>query len=179
MTEFSRTGEYSFVLGYEESYGYLAGTYARDKDAVVASLLVAEAAIFYKRQGLTLYEVLQQLYERHGYYMEALQSRTLKGKDGLELMRALMDDWRNSSPSAVAGVAVAERLDYLDDVHGLPLENVLKYILADGSWFCLRPSGTEPKIKMYFAVQGTSASDAAAKLNAIISDVMTRIDSSI
>ncbi|MCI3921376.1 phospho-sugar mutase [Paenibacillus sp. TRM 82003] len=179
MTAFERTGEHSFVFGYEESYGYLAGTYARDKDAVVASLLVAEAAVYYKRKGLTLYDVLQRLYERHGYYLEGLQSRTLKGKDGLELMRRLMEEWRLHSPASVAGLAVSERLDYLEDVHGLPLENVLKFVLEDGSWFCLRPSGTEPKIKMYFAVKGADAADAAAKLDALTTGVMARVDASI
>ncbi|TLS50547.1 phospho-sugar mutase [Paenibacillus antri] len=179
MTEFERTGERSFVFGYEESYGYLAGTYARDKDAVVASLLIAEAALYYKRQGLTLYDVLQRLYERHGYYLEGLQSRTLKGKDGLEKMRGLMDAWRGAAPSTVAGLAVAQRLDYMEDVHGLPLENVLKYVLEDGSWFCLRPSGTEPKIKMYFAVQGANADDARTKLEALTADVMGRVDAAI
>jgi phosphoglucomutase len=179
MTEFERTGARSFVFGYEESYGYLAGTYARDKDAVVASLLVAEAALYYKRRGLTLYDVLQRLYERHGYYLEGLQSRTLKGKDGLEQMRALMEAWRASAPSTVAGLSVAQRLDYMEDVHGLPLENVLKYVLEDGSWFCLRPSGTEPKIKMYFAVQGADAADAKAKLDRLTADVMGRVDAAI
>jgi len=179
MTQFERTGEASFIFGYEESYGYLAGTYARDKDAVVASLLIAEAAVYYKRQGLTLYDVLQKLYERHGHYLESLQSRTLKGKDGLEKMRALMDDWRANPPADVAGLAVSQRLDYLEDVHGLPLENVLKYILEDGSWFCLRPSGTEPKIKMYFAVRGESAEDARAKLDAVTGAVMSRVDAAV
>lgn len=179
MTAFERTGEHSFVFGYEESYGYLAGTYARDKDAVVASLLTAEAAVYYKRQGLTLYDVLQRLYARHGYYLEGLQSRTLKGKDGLELMRGLMDDWRANPPASAAGLAVTRRLDYLEDVHGLPLENVLKFVLEDGSWFCLRPSGTEPKIKMYFAVKGEDAADAAAKLGALTTDVMSRVDAAI
>ena len=179
MTQFERTGEASFIFGYEESYGYLAGTYARDKDAVVASLLIAEAAVYYKRQGLTLYDVLQKLYERHGHYLESLQSRTLKGKDGLEKMRALMDDWRANPPADVAGLAVSQRLDYLEDVHGLPLENVLKYILEDGSWFCLRPSGTEPKIKMYFAVRGGSAEDARAKLDAVTGAVMSRVDAAV
>ena len=176
MTEFERTGEKTFVFGYEESYGYLAGTHARDKDAVVACLLAAEAALYYKRQGLSLCDVLRRLYERHGYYLEGQQSRTLKGKDGLEKMRALMDDFRFSPPAAAAGWKVAERLDYLEDRHGLPLENVLKYLLEDGSWFCLRPSGTEPKIKIYFSVRGGSEAEARAKLDAVTADVMARVD---
>ena len=179
MTAFEKTGEYAFVFGYEESYGYLAGTYARDKDAVVASLLTAEAALYYKRQGLTLYDVLQRLYERHGYYLEGLQSRTLKGKDGLEKMRGLMDAWRAGAPASIAGLNVARRFDYLEDVHGLPLENVLKYELEDGSWFCLRPSGTEPKIKMYFAVRGADEAGARSKLEALTADVMARVDAAI
>ena len=179
MTEFERTGAFDFIFGYEESYGYLAGTYARDKDAVVASLLVAEAAVHYKQQGMTLYDVLQRLYARHGYYLEALQSRTLKGKDGLALMTSLMDAWRTASPQAVAGIGVASRMDYMQDVHGLPLENVLKFVLEDGSWFCLRPSGTEPKIKMYFAVKADMLAQAQQRLDQIMSDVMERIDSSI
>lgn len=179
MTRFERTGGKSFVFGYEESYGYLAGTYARDKDAVVASLLIAEAALYYKRQGLTLFDVLQRLYQRHGHYLEALESRTLKGKDGLEKMRAMMEDWRSHSPSSLAGIDVVRRLDYMEDVHGLPAENVMKYVLADGSWVCLRPSGTEPKIKMYFAVQGADASDAQGKLDRLLQDVMARIDAAM
>ncbi|WP_199616805.1 phospho-sugar mutase [Paenibacillus alkalitolerans] len=179
MTEFERTGEHSFVFGYEESYGYLAGTYARDKDAVVASLLIAEACIYWKRQGLTLYDVLQRLYERHGFYLETLESRTLKGKDGLQKMREMMDEWRRNSPAAAAGVQITEKLDYMQDVHGLPLENVLKFLLADGSWFCLRPSGTEPKIKMYFGVKGANNEDARNKLDSLVSDVMSRIDAAI
>lgn len=179
MTSFEQTGEHSFVFGYEESYGYLAGTYARDKDAVLASLLIAEAAAFYKAQGVTLYDVLQRLYERHGYYLEELHSRTLKGKDGLEKMRAVMEQWRSAAPAAVAGIKVAQSLDYLEDVHGLPLENVLKYVLEDGSWFCLRPSGTEPKMKVYFAVSGDDAAQARAKLDALTADVMARVDAAI
>lgn len=179
MTQFERTGEHTFVFGYEESYGYLAGNYARDKDAVVASLLIAEAAVHYKRQGLTLYDVLQKLYERHGYYLESLESRTLKGKDGLEKMRALMENWRASKPDQAAGMRIAQRLDYMEDVHGLPLENVLKYVLEDGSWFCLRPSGTEPKLKIYFSVKGSDAAGARAKLDALKADVMGRIDAAI
>ncbi|WP_274362483.1 phospho-sugar mutase [Paenibacillus thermotolerans] len=179
MTQFERTGEHSFIFGYEESYGYLAGNYARDKDAVLASLLIAEACVYWKHKGLSMFDVLQRLYERHGHYLESLQARTLKGKDGLEKMRALMDEWRLHSPSAAAGIPVAEKLDYLQDVHGLPLENVLKFKLEDGSWFCLRPSGTEPKIKTYFAVKGTSGPDAQAKMDALVQDVMSKIDSAI
>jgi phosphoglucomutase len=179
MTEFEKSGEYTFVLGYEESYGYLVGDYARDKDAVVASLLVAEAAAYYQRQGLTLTDLLQQIYARHGYYLENLQARTLKGKDGVAKMSTLMDNWRSNAPQHIAGQPVAQVFDYLQDIHSLPVENVLKFLLQDGSWFCLRPSGTEPKMKMYFAVVGKSEVDAKLKLDQLVSDVMQLVDQAI
>ena len=179
MTEFEKSGEYTFVLGYEESYGYLVGDYARDKDAVVASLLVAEAAAYYQRQGLTLTDLLQQIYARHGYYLENLQARTLKGKDGVAKMSTLMDNWRSNAPKHIAGQPVAQVFDYLQDIHSLPVENVLKFLLQDGSWFCLRPSGTEPKMKMYFAVVGKSEADAKLNLDQLVNDVMQLVDQAI
>ena len=176
MTRYERTGEATFLFGYEESYGYLAGNYARDKDAVVASLLIAEAAAYYKRQGKTLYDVLLELYEKYGYYFEALESRTLKGLDGLKKIQGIMEDWRTSPPAEVAGVRVERVLDYLPGLDGLPPENVLKFMLADGSWFCLRPSGTEPKIKVYFAVRGGKREEAESALKRLIAEVMARVD---
>lgn len=175
MTEYE-DGRYTFLFGYEESYGYLAGTYARDKDAVVASLLISEAAAYYKSQGKTLYDVLQELYGRFGHFLEALESRTLKGKDGLEKIGRIMDAWRNEPPAEVAGKAVTQALDYSQGLDGLPQENVLKYTLEDGSWFCLRPSGTEPKIKIYFSVKGETAEQSASELEALRRAVMSRID---
>lgn len=176
MTQFEQTGEKSFLFGYEESYGYLTGTYARDKDAVVASLLIAEAAAYYKTQGKTLYDVLQQLYGQFGFYMEKLESRTLKGIDGVQQIAAIMEDWRSNPPAAIDGIAVERMLDYAPGLEGLPPENVLKFMLADGSWFCLRPSGTEPKIKIYFAVRGNSSEEAAAAIGRLAEVVMTRVD---
>ncbi|XEC95351.1 phospho-sugar mutase [Paenibacillus tarimensis] len=176
MNEYERTGNHQFLFGYEESYGYLTGNYARDKDAVVASLLICEAAAYYKSQGKTLYDVLLELYERYGTYMERLESRTLKGLDGVQKIRAIMEEWRQSPPSAVAGVRVERVLDYLPGIDGFPPENVLKYMLADGSWFCLRPSGTEPKIKVYFAVCGSSQEDASERMNKLAQQVMARVD---
>lgn len=176
MTKFEQTGEHTFLFGYEESYGYLAGNYARDKDAVVAALLIAEAAAYYKTQGKTLYEVLLELYERYGYYQEQLESRTMKGKDGLERIGRLMEEFRQSPPQTVAGVNVVEVKDYLPGIDGLPPENVLKFFLEDGSWFCLRPSGTEPKIKVYFAVRGTSLANAKERLEKLVREVMARVD---
>lgn len=176
MTEFEKTGEYRFLFGYEESYGYLAGTYCRDKDAVLASMLICEAAAYYKSRGKTLYDVLQELYGKYGYFREQLESRTMKGKDGLEKIKGIMEDWRNNAPASVGDVQVVGVQDYSKGIDGLPTENVLKYTLADDSWFCLRPSGTEPKIKMYFAVRGSSVEDAGERLEQLRVSVMSRVD---
>ncbi len=176
MNQFQQTGEHTFLFGYEESYGYLAGNYARDKDAVVAALLISEAAAYYKQQGKTLYDVLQELYTQFGYFQEGLESRTLKGKDGVAQIQAIMEDWRSNSPAEIGGVKVTEALDYSKGLNGLPKENVLKFMLEDGSWFCLRPSGTEPKIKVYFAVRGDSLSDSEARMNGLKQAVMSRVD---
>lgn len=177
MTQYERNGEQTFLFGYEESYGYLAGTYARDKDAVVASLLICEAAAYYKSQGKTLYDVLLELYAQYGFYLEHLESRTLKGVDGVQQIAGIMQDWRANPPVEVAGTRVAQVLDYLPGLDGLPSENVLKYLLEDGSWFCLRPSGTEPKIKVYFAVRGQSLSKAKDAIGLLAKSVMERVDS--
>ncbi|WP_106767269.1 phospho-sugar mutase [Paenibacillus faecalis] len=176
MTQFEKSGQHSYVFGYEESYGYLAGTYARDKDAVLASMLICEAAAFYKGQGKTLYNVLEELYEQFGYFLEKLESRTLKGKDGIAKIQSIMSDWRSNPPKQMGGAVVETVLDYAEGLNGLPKENVLKYMLADGSWFCLRPSGTEPKIKVYFAVRGQSLEDAEQKLKHLSDQVMARVD---
>jgi len=176
MTGFEQTGEHTFLFGYEESYGYLAGDYARDKDAIIAAMLICEAAAYYKKQGQTLYDVLQELYASFGYFLEKLESKTLKGKDGVEQIRRIMEAWRTSPPSEINGISVAEIEDYEQGINGLPRENVLKFKLADGSWFCLRPSGTEPKIKFYFAVQGSSNAGAAQQLDGIIQYVLSRVD---
>lgn len=176
ITEFERTGEHVFLFGYEESYGYLAGTYARDKDAVVAALLACEAAAYWKAQGKSLYGVLLELYERYGAYLERLESRTLKGKDGLERIRAIMEDWRSRPPAEVAGVRVSGVEDYKDGLNGLPPENALKFLLEDGSWFCLRPSGTEPKIKVYFGVRREGLREARDALDRLAAAVMARVD---
>ncbi|CAH1195451.1 MULTISPECIES: phospho-sugar mutase [Paenibacillus] len=176
MDQFAATGSHTFLFGYEESYGYLAGNYARDKDAILASMLIAEAAAYYKNQGKTLYDVLQDLYSQFGTFLERLESRTLKGKDGVAQIQGKMSDWRSNPPTEVAGVAVQDVLDYSLGLDGLPKENVLKFILADGSWFCLRPSGTEPKIKVYFAVRGESLEDAESRIDRLAAEVMARVD---
>nr|WP_163859991.1 phospho-sugar mutase [Paenibacillus elgii] len=176
MTQFERTGEAEFLFGYEESYGYLAGNYARDKDAVIASMLICEAAAYYKSQGKTLYDVLQELYARHGYFLEKLESRTLKGKDGVEKIQSIMSDWRSAPPEELNGLRIVKVEDFSQGLYGLPSENVLKYTLEDDSWFCLRPSGTEPKIKVYFAVRGTSAQAASEAIEQLVQTVMSRVD---
>lgn len=177
MTEFEKTGSHRFLFGYEESYGYLTGTYARDKDAIVAALLICEAAAYFKSQGKTLYDVLLELYAQFGTYLEKLESRTLKGKDGVEKIAGIMNDWRGNPPAEVAGVKVTKVLDYSGGLDGFPPENVLKFLLDDGSWFCLRPSGTEPKIKVYFAVRKASLAEASEGISNLVSAVMARVDS--
>ncbi|MET3207113.1 UNVERIFIED_CONTAM: phosphoglucomutase [Paenibacillus sp. PvR008] len=176
MNQFDQTGDYTYLFGYEESYGYLAGNYARDKDAVLAAMLIAEAAAYYSTQGKTLYDVLQELYEQFGYFLEKLESRTLKGKDGVAQIQGKMTDWRTTPPLEIAGVKVEKVLDYSQGLDGLPQENVLKFLLEDGSWFCLRPSGTEPKIKVYFAVRGSSLADAEQRISRLVEAVMARVD---
>ncbi|MBM7539988.1 phospho-sugar mutase [Amphibacillus cookii] len=187
IKQYEETGERSFLFGYEESYGYLVGDFVRDKDAVQASMLVAEVAAYYKEQGKTLYQGLQDVFKRYGYYYEGLQSLTLKGKDGAEQIDALLVDFRQRPPKSIANQEIVTIEDYhmseRIDVFGqttepitLPKSNVLKYFLADGSWFCVRPSGTEPKIKFYFAVNGETEAETKAKLNKIETEVMARVD---
>lgn len=176
MTAYEKNGEQTFLFGYEESYGYLSGTYARDKDAVVASMLISEAAAYYSSQGKTLYDVLEELYAQYGNYLEGLESRTLKGFDGVQKIGAIMEDWRANPPEDINGTRIVSVQDYGTGLDGLRPENVLKYKLEDGSWFCLRPSGTEPKIKIYFGVKKESADASASALQQLRQTVMSRVD---
>jgi len=184
---FEANGDRSFAFGYEESYGFLASPIVREKDAVMASMLICEMAAFYQQQGKTLLEVLAGLHQEHGTFLEALESRTLKGKEGVEKIRTLMEDWRNHRPQRIGGQEIVQISDYLRQITfdaagnhatptGLPKENVLQYRLQDGSWFSLRPSGTEPKLKVYFSVRAASHSEAVRSLDAIKREVMSRID---
>jgi phosphoglucomutase len=186
IKEYEQTGEYTFQFGYEESYGYLIGDFARDKDAVQAAVLAAEVCAFYKKQGMSLYEGLLQLFDQYGYYREGQQSLTLKGKEGAETIQAILTSFRNVPPTEVAGKKVTVIEDYKtkERIHTLtgektmitlPTSNVLKYVLEDDSWFCLRPSGTEPKIKVYFGVKGKSLADSEAKLQQLSNAVMKRV----
>lgn len=173
---FETDGSYAYQFGYEESYGALIGTHARDKDAVVAVMGVAEAAAYYKSQGKTLYEGLLDLYEQYGYYKETLRAITLKGKAGVEQIEHILTTLRKKPPTAVAGMEVTAIRDYAKDTvkdmatgevttTGLPKSNVLYFDLEEEAWFCVRPSGTEPKVKFYFGVKGATleASEVAAK----------------
>jgi phosphoglucomutase len=162
MTKFERTGEREFVMGYEESYGYLVGTHARDKDAVTAAMLICEMAADAKSRGLTILDELEALYKELGYYLDAQDSHTLKGKDGAERIKGMMT-WLREHGSGLKGVS--QTLDYSTGIDGLPKENVMKFLCADGSWFAVRPSGTEPKIKIYYSIKSTDRAGAQAKLD--------------
>ncbi|MGJ3206411.1 phospho-sugar mutase [Geobacillus thermoleovorans] len=186
MKEYEQTGQYAFQFGYEESYGYLIGDFVRDKDAVQAAVLAAEVCAFYKKQGLSLYEALLQLFDQYGYYREGQRSLTLKGKEGAEAIAAILASFRQQPPVEAAGKKVTVIEDYktkerTNTLTGektaidLPTSNVLKYILEDGSWFCLRPSGTEPKMKAYFGVKGTSLEDSEERLARLTEAVMQRV----
>lgn len=165
IKEFEDSG-LEFVFGYEESYGYLAGNFVRDKDAVIASMLICEMAACYKNRGMTLYEGLISLYRKYGFYKESLTSVTFKGKEGMEEMIRLINTLRNDLPDEVNGVKVEEVRDYLDYQGSikLPKENVLQFILEDKSWFCIRPSGTEPKLKIYYSVIGNDQGEAEVRM---------------
>ena len=187
IKQFEQTNCNEYIFGFEESYGCLAGTYARDKDAVVATMLICELAAFYKTKDMTLYEGLQEVYKKYGYFKENIKSITLKGIDGLKDMDKIMTYLRTSSPSNVNGVEVIEIRDYkLGEIKNLvdnsvsntnlPKSNVLYFTLSDKSWFCVRPSGTEPKIKIYFGVEEDSNDAADNKLKSLINDVMNIID---
>lgn len=154
----------NFVIGYEESYGYLVGTHARDKDAVVASLILSEAALCYKLKGMSLYDALMEIYAQFGYYKEALKSITLKGIDGVEKIAEIMKSFRNDDIDSIAGVKVDRKLDYKEGIDGLPKADVLKFVLEDKSWIAIRPSGTEPKIKFYFGVCGDNEVESDKKI---------------
>ncbi len=164
MIGFDKNHTHTFVMGYEESYGYLVGNHAKDKDAVVASMLICEMAAYQKIQGKTLLERLEELYQQHGYYKEALDSFTLPGADGQQRIASIMASLRSQHPSELGGQAIAEVQDYQIGIDDLPKADVLKYFLAEGGWMAVRPSGTEPKIKFYYSVRGTTMADAEAKV---------------
>ena len=165
INKFETSGEQEFVIGYEESYGYLVGTHARDKDGVVSSMLVCEMAAWYKNQGKTLVDGLNEIYDKYGYYLDFLDSFVLKGKDGAEKIQNLMIEFRNKGKELLPDIK--EIVDFKDGIRDLPKENVLKYIFNDGSWMAVRPSGTEPKIKVYYSIVDLDKSKAKARLEEI------------
>lgn len=167
----------NFVVGYEESYGYLIGTHSRDKDAVVSSLIISEAALYYKLKGMSLYDVLLEIYEKFGYYKETLKSITLKGIDGIEKIAEIMKSFREDDITSIVGIKVEKLLDYKKGVDGLPKSDVLKFILEDKSWIAIRPSGTEPKIKFYFGVCGNSEEDSANKVKSLMEYIEDKVES--
>ena len=177
------TGHGTYLFGMEESYGCLIGTYARDKDAISATAALCEAAAYYKQKGMTLWDAMIAMYEKYGYYKDAVKAIGLSGIEGLAKIQSIMETLRNNTPTEVGGYKVTSARDYkLDTIKnmatgevkptGLPSSNVLYYDLEDGAWICVRPSGTEPKIKFYFGVKGTSLADADAKLAALKEDLL-------
>lgn len=176
---FEESNDRSFIMGYEESYGYLIGTHARDKDGVVSSLMICEMAAYYSSKGMNLYEALIDTYNKFGYYKEDLKSVTLKGIDGIKKIKEMMLYFRSVKIDNVADVKVDKILDYKDGVDDLPKSDVLKFLLEDGSWIAIRPSGTEPKIKFYFGANSDNQEDVEFKLNNLISYILNVVDSII
>ena len=183
--ETSKKGEYLF--GFEESYGCLIGTHARDKDAIVATMALCEAAAYYKTKDMTLWDAMIEMYERYGYYKDDIQSITLKGIEGLAKIQEILEILRKNPPAEIAGYKVLKARDYKADTiqdmltgevssTGLPTSNVLYYDLSDDAWLCVRPSGTEPKVKFYYGIKGTSLSDADEKSAAMGREVLAMID---
>ena len=183
--ETSKKGEYLF--GFEESYGCLIGTHARDKDAIVATMALCEAAAYYKTKDMTLWDAMIEMYERYGYYKDDIQSITLKGIEGLAKIQEILEILRKNPPAEIAGYKVLKARDYKADTiqdmqtgevssTGRPTSNVLYYDLSDDAWLCVRPSGTEPKVKFYYGIKGTSLSDADEKSAAMGREVLAMID---
>ena len=185
---FENSGKGSYLFGFEESYGCLIGTYARDKDAIVATMALCEAAAYYKTQGKTLWDAMIEMYEQFGYYKDAIQSVTMKGIEGLQKIQEIMNSLRQNPPAEFAGHKVTAVRDYKADMitdvatgavkpTGLPNSNVLYYELTDDAWVCVRPSGTEPKVKFYYGVKGTSLADADEKSDIMGKAVLDMVDS--
>ena len=185
---FETSGKGTYLFGLEESYGCLIGTYARDKDAIVATMALCEAAAYYKTQGKTLWDAMIDMYEKYGYYIDDVKSISLAGIEGLEKIQSIMETLRTDPPKEIAGLTVISARDYkkneIVDTRtgevkptGLPSSNVLYYDLTDDAWLCVRPSGTEPKIKFYYGIKGSSMEDADAKSAAMKDAIEALIDS--
>lgn len=165
INRYEKTGEKEFVMGYEESYGYLVGTHARDKDAVVASMLICEMTAYHKNNGKTLVDALEEIYKEYGFYLDALDSFVLQGIDGVQKMNAVLETLRARGASAFPDIETVQ--DFSEGIGDLPKENVLKFLFRNGSWLAVRPSGTEPKLKVYYSVRGESHEAAAEQLSAL------------
>ena len=187
MLEFETKGTGTYLFGMEESYGCLTGTYARDKDAVVASMTLCEAAAYYKTQGKTLWDAMIDMYEKYGYYKDDVKAITLKGIEGLEKIQTILETLRADAPKEIGGYKVLKVIDYKKDTitdladgkvtpTGLPASNVLYYELEDDAWVCVRPSGTEPKVKFYYGIKGTSLEEADAKSESLGKEVLAMIE---
>ena len=184
---FEKNKRGTYLFGFEESYGCLIGTYARDKDAIVATMALCEAAAYYKTQGKTLWDAMIDMYEKYGYYKDDIQSVTLKGIEGLAKIQSILDTLRKEPPTEIGGYQVVSARDYKRDTitdletgevtpTGLPSSNVLYYDLTDDAWVCVRPSGTEPKVKFYYGIKGTSLADADEKSQALGKAVLEMVD---
>ncbi|MFA9466912.1 MAG: phospho-sugar mutase [Velocimicrobium sp.] len=184
---FEQSGKGHYLFGFEESYGCLIGTHARDKDAIVATMALCEAAAFYKTKGLTLWDAMIEMYEKYGYYKDDIKSITLKGFEGLEKIQSILETLRNEPPVSVGDYTVLSVRDYKKDVikdmstkeitaTGLPSSNVLYYDLTDDAWLCVRPSGTEPKVKFYYGIKGVSLEDAEEKSAKLGKEVLAMIN---
>ncbi len=187
MLEFEETGKGTYLFGFEESYGCLIGTHARDKDAIVATMALCEAAAYYKLQGKTLWDAMIDMYEKYGYYKDDVKSITLKGIEGLAKIQEILNTLRTNTPTTIGDYTVVSARDYKADTiknmatgevtpTGLPSSNVLYYDLNDDAWVCVRPSGTEPKVKFYYGVKGTSLDDANAKSAKLGEEVLAMIN---
>ena len=175
--EFDKTGEHTFIFGYEESIGYVYDTIVRDKDGVISSMLIAEMAAYYKKQGKTLLDELEDMYRRYGYYFEKLISIVLEGIEGSQRIGRIMDSFRENPITAIGNMKLINTIDYLNDETGNPKSNVLKYIFDDGSWYAVRPSGTEPKIKIYIYSKGKNRISSIGKIEDIEKATLARIES--
>lgn len=173
--QYENSNEAKFIMGYEESYGYLVGTHARDKDGVVSALLISEMAAYYYDKGMSLYDGLQDVYSKYGYFKEELKSITLKGIDGMEQIKSIMSYFRNTEISEIADIKIIEIKDYKNGIDDLPKSDVLKFILEDGTWIAVRPSGTEPKIKFYFGCNGENKVEVDNKLEKIINEMTSNL----
>ncbi len=174
INKYEESGNQEFVIGYEESYGYLVGIHARDKDAVVSSMLICQMAAWYKNQGKTLVDGLNEIYDEYGYYLDSLDSFVLKGKDGAEKIQSLMTYFREKGDTLFDGIESV--VDFSGGIRDLPKENVLKYIWKDGSWMAVRPSGTEPKIKVYYSIVDPSKENAKIRLDEIKTEIKAIIE---